>query len=112
MKITDMIALSKAGFKASEIRQMIEDEQQETEAPEDPEPVGAGEDPDTPSGNDPQPEPEPEQREQEDPEPDYKALYEAEKKKVSELQSNNTRKQQPDAKSDDDIIKDMINNFF
>lgn len=112
MKITDMITLSKAGFKASEIRKMIEDEQQETIAPEEPETTGAGEDPDTPSGNDPQPEPETEQGTQDDPEPDYKALYEAEKEKVSKLQSNNTRKQQPDVKSDDEIIKDMINNFF
>ncbi len=93
-KFTDAVALAKAGFKAAEIKQMLEEkendpEPQREENKETPEektdPAGGSPDPTSPAG-DPQPaEP------TNDPEPDYKKLYEDTQAQLKKAQETNIR---------------------
>lgn len=97
MKLADILALAKAGYKPGEIRELIalETPEPESEPPkEDPEPEA------------PQP-----------PEPDYKAMYEDMQKKYEESQQKLKAAQkanikqpveQPEDKSLEDLIRDIF----
>lgn len=104
MKVTDLIAFAKAGWKPADVREFldkIEQPQEPEQEQESPEPE-AEQEPETP-------EPEEDPTEEE---PDYKALYEAEKKQREELQKQNTRKEQPDPVSEDDILGNLVREFM
>lgn len=81
MKFSDIVDLAKAGYKPSDIKELLT-----LKEPEDKQ--------------------EPENKEPEDP-TDYKALYEAEKKKLEELQDKNSREPQPDPEKIEDVIKNI-----
>lgn len=84
MKFSDIVDLAKAGYKPSDIKELLTlkepDDKQEPEADK------KGTEPD---------------------EPDYKALYEEEKKKLEELQDKNSREPQPEPEKIEDVIKNI-----
>lgn len=92
-KFTDAVALAKAGFKAAEIKQMLEEKEDENKPTTDPKPPEekepeekdppAGDPPADPPAGDPEKDPP-----RTDPEPDYKSKYEELLKKY---QQNNVR---------------------
>lgn len=92
MKLTDLIALAKAGYKPGEIKELLA---LEPAAPPEPE------------KKDPEPDPEPEEKE---PEPDYKKLYEESQKKLKAAQKANIKQpvEQPEDKSLEDLIRDIF----
>ena len=111
LKLRDILALTKAGYKAAEIRQMAEDD----ESPEqDPEPV--------PEESPAEPAPEPMGQEETDngdqdkPEevPDYKALFEDAQKKLKAAQQANRRQPGPEEPqvSNEEYIKNLVENFY
>ena len=114
MKLSEIIALSKAGFKANEIRQMIADDDDDDQV-NDP-----GPDPDdnTASGaEDDQPENIDDDegtadQEPAGPEPDYKKLYLEEKANREKAHEKNVRTEQPDLPDDNEIIKNLVNEFL
>ncbi len=110
MKLSDRIALAKAGYKKHEIEEIIKSEQagleeetidevEEVEETEDPEPDTDTGDTDT---------------ETKDPEPDYKALYEKTIEDLKKAQEANrkqvvaTDKDQTDEQTLEEIIKEFI----
>lgn len=113
MKLSDRIALAKAGYKKSEIEEIIKSEQagleeetvdeveedEEVEETEDPEPDTDTGDTDT---------------ETRDPEPDYKSLYEKTLDDLKKAQEANrkqvvaTDKDKTDEQTLEDIIKEFI----
>ena len=106
MKLSEIIALSKAGFKAAEIRAMMQDPEPE-EPEEEPEEL---EEPEEPEEAPEEPEEEPEEPEKE---PDYKALYEESQKQLKKAQQLNRKKPiNSDDKSDEEIVSDLINNYY
>ena len=90
LKLGDVVALARAGYSKKDVKELIEmsksQPEPETTQPEIPEPEVI---PETHSGNVAESQP----KESEPPaaEPDYKALYEAEHQKVSDLQNKNNR---------------------
>lgn len=115
MKLTDIISLTKAGFKAAEIRQMIAEESQE--APQETVPETDHEEvlpEDESSGNTSGPEP----KQTEAPEtpadngPDYKKMYEDSQKQLKEAQRKNINKQVPEGPSNKEKLVQMVNEFF
>ena len=114
MKLSEIIALSKAGVKAAEIRKMIADDETEGQ-PEGPAPDA--DDPGTGSAPDDEPDDSSEETDTDDqedvqPEPDYKALYLEEKKKREKAQEKNTRTEQPEKVDDDAVILNLVNEFL
>lgn len=87
MKITDIIALAKQGYKPTDIERLI--------ALDEPKP-------ETPQGD--------KSGEGEESNIDYKSLYEAEKAKVEELQKDarNEPSKEPDAKTDEQKAIDAL----
>lgn len=92
-KLTDALELAKAGFKAKEIKEMLE----ETNNEPDPKPAEEKKDPeektDPPTG-DPQPDPAAGNEKDPpagDPEPDYKKLYEESQAQLRKAQESNVR---------------------
>ena len=115
MKLTDIIALSKAGFKAAEIKKMIaeagQDEPQVTvpeTAPEDvmPEAPAAADVPD----QEPEPERVPEPVPEKDPEM-QKQINDL-KKQLKEAQRKNINQQVPPAEPNSDKLIKMVNEFY
>ena len=109
-KLKDILALTRAGFKAAEIKKMLEEDTEDTEpdqAPEEPESTDEPE-PEAPEdpGEDEQDKPEPE--------PDYKALYADAQKKLKEAQKLNARKPGPEPEhvSDEEYIKKLVEDFY
>lgn len=90
MKLSDIIALAKQGYKVSDIKELLnmaDQEPAEEKAPattktEDEKP--ATKEAEEESAGEPEHAQEPAETESEEQEPDYKALYEAEKKKRQE----------------------------
>ena len=82
MKFSDIVELAKAGYKPSDIKELY-------------------------SLKEPEDHPEPEKKEPEEDPTDYKALYEAEKKKLEELQDKNSREPQPEPEKIEDVIKNI-----
>ena len=115
MKLTDIIALSKAGFKAAEIRQMIAEESQGE--PQDAAPE-AGHEEILPEHETSDSISEPEQEQSGAPEPpaddapDYKQMYEESQKQLREAQRKNINKQVPEGPSNKDKLVQMVNEFF
>ena len=126
MKLTDIIALSKAGFKAAEIKKMIadagQDEPQVTvpdTAQEDvmPDEPAAQEDvmPDEPAAADvPDQEPEPERDPEPVPEkdPEMQRQIDDLKKQLKEAQRKNINQQVPPAEPNSDKLIKMVNEYF
>lgn len=115
MKLTDIIALSKAGFKAAEIKKMIaeadQDEPQVTvpeTAPEDvmPEEPAAADVPD----QEPEPERVPEPVPEKDPE--MQKQIDDLKRQLKEAQRKNVNQQVPPAEPNSDKLIKMVNEFF
>lgn len=81
MHIKDIIALAKAGYKASEVKELMALEEKVVENPSSTTPVETELEP--------------------DPEPDYKALYEAEKDKVAVMQKTMRTEPSPEPEEED-----------
>ncbi len=87
MKFSDIVDLAKAGYKPSDIKELLTlKEPEDKQEPDEVKKVQKGSEPD---------------------EPDYKALYEEEKKKLEELQDKNSREPQPEPEKIEDVIKSV-----
>ena len=92
LNLSDVVALARAGYGVKDVKELIEmsKSQPDTAQPETTaEPQILSQSEDVNSGNDA--ESLPKESEQPAAEPDYKALYEAERQKVSDLQNKNNR---------------------
>ena len=88
MKFTDIVELAKAGYKPSDIKELYAlKEPEDKQEPDGDKKVQKGTEPDDPT--------------------DYKALYEAEKKKLEELQKKNSREPQQEPENIEDVIKNI-----
>lgn len=115
MKLTDIIALSKAGFKAAEIKKMIadavQDEPQVTVPDTEPEDII----PDEPAAADvPDQEPEPERDPEPVPEkdPEMQRQIDDLKKQLKEAQRKNINQQVPPVEPNSDKLIKMVNEYF
>lgn len=81
MKLADIIALAKQGYKPGDIKELLTLAEPETTQTQDPENGGSEPDGDPAADNDPEPEPAAETADEPADDPDYKALFEAEKAK-------------------------------
>lgn len=115
MKLTDIIALSKAGFKAAEIKKMIAEAGQDE--PQEPVPETVPEDvmPDEPApvdvpDQDPEPESAPEPVPDRDPE--MQKQIDDLKKQLKEAQKKNVNQQVPPAEPNSDKLIKLVNEFF
>ena len=100
MKITDLIALAKAGYTPADVKELVSLEKEG-----DVNNAASMLEDKTEAGTVKAPEKEPEPAPAE---VDYKALYEAEKKKVEDFQNSNTRKEVEEPEiSVDSIVKDI-----
>ena len=115
MKLTDIIALSKAGFKAAEIKKMIaeagQDEPQEPvpeTAPEDvmPDDPAAAEVPDQDLEPESAPEPVPDKT------PEMQKQIDDLKRQLKEAQKKNVNQQVPPAEPNSDKLIKMVNEFY
>lgn len=92
-KLTDALELAKAGFKAKEIKEMLEEQNNEP----DPKPAEEKKDPEekaAPPAGDPQQNPAAGNEKDPpagDPEPDYKKLYEESQAQLKKAQESNVR---------------------
>ena len=95
MKFEDLVTFAKAGYKPSEVKELLELQVESEKEPllEDKEPL-------------------PEDKE---PEVDYKKLYEETQEKLKEAQKANVTKDvsnSEDEPSDEDIVKDLFRSFM
>lgn len=111
MKIGDIIALAKAGYKKKDIEDLLavdtEEKKEEPDSKEEPEPEKKKEE------QEPKEDPNPEEK-KEDPEPDYKKLFEESQAKIKKLQEKN-RKDPSKAttpKTSDEIALEHVNQLF
>ena len=88
MKFSDIVELAKAGYKPSDIKELLtlKEPEEDKKGSEEFKKVQKGSEPD---------------------EPDYKVLYEEEKKKLEELQDKNSREPQPEPEKIEDVIKSV-----
>ena len=116
-KFTDAVALAKAGFKATEIKQMLEEKENEPEpqreenkeTPEEKtDPAGGSPEPASPAG-DPEP-----ASPAKDPEPDYKKLYEESQAQLKKAQETNIRGNSADPKDKtlEEKVQDILGGFI
>lgn len=115
-KFTDAVALAKAGFKATEIKQMLEEKENEPEPPkenkeipeEKTDPAGGSPEPASPAG-DPEP-----STPAKDPEPDYKKLYEESQAQLKKAQETNIRgnSADPNEKTLEEKVQDILGGFI
>lgn len=115
MKLTDIIALSKAGFKAAEIKKMMAEADQED--PQVTVPEAAPEDvlPEEPAADvvpDQDPEPESAPEPVPDKGPDYQKQIDDLKKQLKEAQKKNINQQVPPAESNSEKLIKLANEFF
>ena len=107
-KFTDAVALAKAGFKAVEIKQMLEEKENEPEPqreenkeiPEEKtDPAGGSQEPASPA---------------KDPEPDYKKLYEDSQKQLKKAQETNIRENSadPNEKTLEEQVQEILGGFI
>ncbi len=91
LNLSDVVALARAGYSVKDVKELMEmsKSQPETTQPETMEQPQLSQSEDVCSGNVAESQP----KESEPPaaEPDYKAMYEAEHQKVSDLQNKNNR---------------------
>ena len=102
MTLSEIISLTKAGYKKKDIDDMIA---QEKAAPADPDPQPEPQ-PDPDPAPDPQPDPEPEPASQPDDQNDLSKLLDAEKKKNEELTAKLKKAQAANVKKNIDPGKD------
>ena len=108
MKLSEIIALAKAGYKKADIEDLLLVEVDEPE----PEPDPVSTEPDTGSEGDPEPSPEP------SPDPDFQEMYNSLKTEFDKIkedlkiaQENNKRSPAPDPKDDYDL-GDVLRNYM
>lgn len=120
-KLTDALELAKAGFKAAEIRKMLEEKEDENKPKDDPKPAEEKEpeEKDPPAGNPPSdppagdPEKDPPAGDPE-PDPKYKELEDKYNDLLKKYQQNNVRKdisdktEKPIVEQARDILAEMI----
>lgn len=108
LNLSDVVALARAGYSVKDVKELMEmsKSQPETTQPEITEPEVM---PETPSGNVAESQP----KESEPPaaEPDYKAMYEAEHQKVSDLQNKNNRADVSTPEVTPDELLDIVRSF-
>ena len=110
MKFSDIVDLAKAGYKPSDIKELLSLKAPETiEVPES--------DKAEPKTDDaPEVKPEPDKApETTEPDIDYKPLYEAEKSKVEKLQKDNASKsvgKKSEEKSAFDVVSDLYGKLY
>lgn len=97
MKISDIVALAKAGYKYSEVKELI---QLATETPEASEEVKESGSDETPEASEEAQESEPEETEDTI---DYKALYEESQKALKAAQAANRKQPKDEPKSAEEI---------
>lgn len=115
MKLTDIIALAKAGYKAAEIKKMIAEAGQDD--PQEPVPETAPEDvmPEEPAPADvPDQDPEPESAPEPVPDktPEMQKQIDDLKKQLKEAQKKNVNQEVPPAESDSEKLLKLVNDFF
>lgn len=111
MNFSDVLAFAKAGWTPADVKEMMKATTEEQ--PKDEGSLDAQENVSRETLVDSEQPKEEIQKEQED--IDYKALYEAEQKKVKELQNANIKrdiKGEQDNKTDDDIVADFVRSFM
>ena len=108
LNLSDVVALARAGYSVKDVKELMEmsKSQPETTQPEIQEPEVI---PETPSGNVAESQP----KESEPPaaEPDYKAMYEAEHQKVSDLQNKNNRADVSTPEVSQDDLLDIVRSY-
>jgi outer membrane biosynthesis protein TonB len=109
MKLSDIIALAKAGYKPSEVKELLE--MAETDSKEEPtEPTKPNEPTEPTEPKDDKKDPE---TSKEPTEPDYKALYEETEKKLKEAQKENRKDDASgNVKTDEETALNYINSIF
>jgi len=112
LNLSDVVALARAGYGVKDVKELIEmsKSQPETTQPETPEqPQIISQSEDVSSGNVAESLP----KESEPPaaEPDYKALYEAEHQKVSDLQNKNNRADVSTPDVSESELLDIVKSF-
>ena len=117
-RFTDAVTLAKAGFKAAEIKQMLEEKENDPEpqreknkeTPEEKtDPAGRAQDPTSPEGD-----PQPVEPENDDPEPDYKKLYEESQAQLKKAQETNIRGNaaDPNEKTLEEQVQEILGGFI
>lgn len=99
MKIADIIALAKSGYKVDEIKELMKLGEEEPKEPE--------EDPEEPKE-------EPKEHEEKD-DTDYKKLYEESQNTIKKLQKQNVKKDikgGTDEKTDTQIVEELVRSFM
>ena len=109
MKFEDLVTFAKAGYKPSEVKELLELQVESEKEPllEDKEPLPEDKEP-LPEDKEPLPE-------DKEPEVDYKKLYEETQEKLKEAQKANVTKDvsnSEDEPSDEDIVKDLFRSFM
>lgn len=111
LTLREILALTRAGYKAAEIRQMAEeDDLPEPEPDQVPDDPGSTDEPETIVPE----EPETAKQEEPDPGPDYKSLYEEAQRELKKAQKLNVRQQiqDPAKVSNEEYIKNLIEEFY
>lgn len=110
MKLEDIIALAKQGYKKADIEELI-NLAKETE--KEPEPVSTEEE--VPEGGSSEPVNAPEDVKVPEPEPDYKMLYEQSQATIKQMQQNNVTKNLGGSAgdpSDSEILNEIVRSFM
>ena len=115
-KLTDALELAKAGFKAKEIKEMLEEQNNEP----DPKPAEEKTQPEEkadPTAGDPQPDPAAGKEKDPpagDPEPDYKKLYEESQAQLKKAQESNLRgnSAEPTDKTLEEKVQEILGGFI
>lgn len=116
-KFTDAVALAKAGFKATEIKQMLEEKENEPETPRE-ENKETPEEKTDPAGGPQEQTPPAEDPKQDspagDPEPNYKKLYEESQAQLKKAQETNIRGNtaDPNAQTLEEKVQDILGGFI
>lgn len=112
LNISDIVALAKAGYKVSDVKELISMSQQpEPKSEPDPEPKSEPE-------PEPKAEPEPEPKAEPEPEPEPNAEPDSEvaklKKQIADMQAANLRKSMigKETPTDQDVINDLVRSFM
>lgn len=116
LSIKDVVDLAKAGYKPADVKELIELSKTSDASEPEAQPVQAAESiisQSTPAETEPDKTPETVSKEntQPDVEPDYKALYEAEKAKVNDLQIKNTQTDISAPQTTEKDLLDLVKSF-
>ena len=116
LSIKDVVDLAKAGYKPADVKELIELSKTPEPLQPDVQPTATAEPIISQStAADPEPDKSPEtvskENTQPDVEPDYKALYEAEKAKVNDLQIKNTQSDISAPQTTEKDLLDLVKSF-